>query len=210
MQRFVWPLVFLLGCTSSSAPPVSSSAPDASVDSADAAAPAQYPTDHLGWLQRTPTKPGDVIPNVVGRALKPDGAFADVPFSTFYDPESRTHSVVIIVAGWAVGGLTADTTKALIGAHVDGVLVVAVLGDGRMGTATDDTARAFAAETGAPYVFVDPRNAMLGNVFDGASSPFVIALDARTMEIVYANAGAVPAELAKEMHDDVLSRPPAY
>jgi hypothetical protein len=213
-------LPLLLACGADRDPP-SSGAPDGG-DLASDAAPhdglgtpisnpygAPYPTENLGWRPRQ-AGPGQVIPNVAVRGRVPSGAFADVYLSTFYDPDDRAHVLVAIVAGWHQSGLTAETARDLLDARLDDVAVVPIVGDSPSVPATEAFVETFAAETGMPFVLLDPRQEALSRLYDSTASPAVVTLDARTMEIVRVDVGQIPPELVRETLEEVRARPPSY
>jgi hypothetical protein len=154
---------------------------------------ASYPTAHIGWRVRTGTVKGDVIANLTlagyaaGASAVTTGSLADV-----FDPEGRTHDMVaaIVVSRWdAYSNMMMTSLAAALPARV---ALFAVLAEGNTAGTAATAADLTAWHTKYPSIasYLDPSASQWMPLLDVAAFPFVIELDARTMEIVSAGAGA--------------------
>lgn len=155
-----------------------------------------YPSAHLGWAVRSGSTRGDVIANLslsgyaAGSSTTTTGSLADV-----FDPEGRTHDMVavLIVTRWDVN--SNQMLVALSKGLPARVALFTVLGEGPMPGATATAADLTAWHTKYPAVasYLDPEFSQWKTLLTVAAVPYVIELDARTMEIVSAEAGAPPS-----------------
>jgi hypothetical protein len=151
---------------------------------------AAYPTAHIGWRVRSGSVKGDVIANLTiagyaaGASAVTTGSLADV-----FDPEGRTHDMVaaLVVSTWDTysNALMASLAAALPAR----VALFAVLDQGstasKAATAVDLTT--WHAKYPSIATYLDPSASQWQFAID--AFPFVVELDARTMEIVSAGAG---------------------
>jgi hypothetical protein len=153
-----------------------------------------YPTAHIGWTVRSGNTPGDVIANLklagyaAGAGTTPTtGSLADV-----FDPEGRTHDMVaaLLVTAWDAN--SSQMVIALSKALPARVALFVVLGEGNMpgAAATASDLTTWHAKYPAIASYLDPAFGQWTTVLTVAAVPFVVELDARTMEIVSAGAGA--------------------
>jgi hypothetical protein len=202
--------------------PPDASAPDAT-EPVDAAPPdlplgknpygAAYPTLHLGWRVRESTTPGDVIPNLTFIGLLP-GATAPsrVQMADVYDPEGRTHDLVVVCL-INLDSLADMLLEPIAAARPSRVAVIVAVGHRK--DLRTPAAEADLQPTREKLPFglsvIDPSfQSFLPNL-QFAGLPGLVYLDARTMEIVQTDAGA-SNNVARitAVRDAVKARPPAY
>ncbi len=155
---------------------------------------AAYPTAHIGWTVRTGNTPGDVIANLSfsGYAAGAGTTTSTASLADVFDPEGRTHDMVavLLVTRWDVNGN--QIMVALAKGLPARVALLAVVGEGASSgaaaTATDLTA--WHQKYPAVASYLDPEFSTWTKLLTVAAVPYVIELDARTMEIVSAEAGA--------------------
>ena len=209
--------------TADAAAPPSDSAVDV-----DAAPPPEknpygreYPTNNLGWTPRRPGSktPGDVIPHIVfEQTVKPQLAppagalpIVSTKLADLYDPEVRTHDVIIIVLAtdWDP---SSEPFLDGFGAMPDKTVLLTALGNGPTPTApTLDDFERWVNKYSWAWNVLDASFVQLAELQDiyGETYPSVILIDARTMEIAWA--AATPSN--QDVHTQVAlirTRPPAY
>lgn len=178
-----------------------------------------YPTEHLGERVRLGLVPGDVLRNLSFTGYPPGITSASfVQMATFYDPEGRTHDLVAILMVNVWDSHSREAMAALAPPQLpDRVALISVLGEAdapqKPAALADLTEWRTRASVGVWHV-LDPRFAQFPEAVGvKQASPSMILLDARTMEIVRDEAGAVTAD-AKKFFEDfaaaVRKRPPSY
>ena len=222
----------LLACDEGAAPPSSECtrtvqadayccpAP-ASVTDAGADAPAgsalnpygvPYPADRIGKNPRAGSKPGDRMVNLGLQGYGPGVAtLGTVSLASLYDPQGKTHDVVIIVAGALWDQFTGATLTSIKGS-TKRIATFAVLGEGSA-VGTPATLANLATWRGTyPWATtsLDAGFMVLGAYFDAAAVPFVMFLDARTMEIASAGVGGLTTQSVDTAVTEITSRPPSY
>jgi hypothetical protein len=172
-----------------------------------------YPTDNIGTNARSGSQRGDRVKNHNFQGYQPSSStLGKVALADFYDPQGKKYDAVVMVGATLWSSVDQPTLNAISGS-TRRIATVAVLGEGTSpGTpatltnlATFRTKNTFAA-TG-----LDAGFTMLGVYFDAAAVPFVMVIDARTMEIASAAVGGLTsASQIDAAVDDVMSRPAAY
>jgi hypothetical protein len=201
------------------------SQPEAGVEAGPPPIPATnpygraYPAANLGWAPRSST-PGSVIPNVgFADASSPDPKapttitpMRTMELAELFDPEGRTHDVVIValVTEWdAASGPFLDA----LGKQPDRVVVLSVLGQGAYPAEVPEKDNFYRWQKRYPWSWhaIDPLFAKLEDVRpEPPQYPIVLLLDARTMEIAYRKNGHVqPTEIDTEIAS-IRPRGPAY
>jgi hypothetical protein len=109
-----------------------------------------------------------------------------------YDPDAKTHDVVFVVVGAAWSSpcqSTLDTVKT----STKRIATLAVLGEGATpgSPATLTDLSTFRTKNAFATTVLDAGYQIFGAYFDAAAVPFIMVLDARTMEIAAAGTGAV-------------------
>lgn len=182
-----------------------------------------YPADHLGGTPRSPTHPGDRIPNFTFQAYV-DGDRAaglkTISLADYYDPTALHHRVLHleVAATWcAVCSSYAEATviaKAPLGAEGVVYLEVIVGGAGATSGPSLGEVDAWVDRHHSNFTTaIDVRGRRLSGVgVPPSTMPWDIMIDTRTMEILDSTAGA-PIDLAKYDRSYlklVTARGPAY
>ncbi len=210
------------GAEASSSADAATASPDATTTVPSEAGPGEnnpygvpYPTANLGWRARAGRTAGLVMPNVKLVGYLP-GASATSPVSLadVFDPQGKTHDLVAVFlcASWSAPSnqLMAEIDK---GAPKR-VAMLAVLGEAAsVGTpATLGSLEAWRPKVPATvHNLLDPSwSKFTGITVDAV--PYVVLLDARSMEIVSASPGfsASPAADLEAAAADVKARPVSY
>ncbi|HSO37652.1 MAG TPA: hypothetical protein VLT33_34235 [Labilithrix sp.] len=152
-----------------------------------------YPTDHLGTRARGGDTRGDRVSNLSMQGYPPGSTtLGTVSLASLYDPQGKTHDVVVIVAGALWDTFTPKTLAAVKGS-TKRIATLAVLGQGVSPGATATLANLSTWRASYPWATtaLDSGFVALGPFFDGAAVPFVMFIDARTMEIASAGVGSI-------------------
>lgn len=175
-----------------------------------------YPTKYIGWDVRNGDAAGYVIANLKLTGYKVAATKTEtIPLAFFYDPEGRTHSTVVmlICASWDTFGK--QMLQALSGKLPSRVAFVSVLvqGEDYQKAPTLPELDAWRLRLTSAVHVMDPMFASLKPLSDlTVALPGTVVLDARTMEIVSAGAGAAtdPVPTFTAARDAIEARPPAY
>lgn len=174
---------------------------DASSDAGDTLAPrttnpygAPYPTEGIGWKAREGSTPGERLANLTmpGYAADSDVA-ANVSMADFYDPEGRTHDVLmlLVTAAWDP---YARLSLNVIQGSKKRLRTLSVLGGGRASgmTATLKDLERWRGEYPWAAHGLDPDFVAFKPAFGGSEAvPLLMVVDARTMEICTSRIGPV-------------------
>ncbi len=207
--------------TTSDAAPEDASLTDAAI-AVDGPAPGTnpygkaYPAKFQGFQVRNGTYPGSVIPNLTFPGYGKNGALAStVQMADVYDPEGRTHDIVVV----ALEGMWAPSVKAMMDAFAKKapyrIALFLAVNDGHMQSiaATLPELDGWRSQTNvAGWYGLDPQFVKLNALYQYDQLPSIAVVDARSMEIVrgkLAYTAATAAEL-DAVRLDVLSRPPTY
>lgn len=172
-----------------------------------------YPTDHLGTNARAGATRGNRIANVSLQGYAPGSTtLGKVSFANLYDPQGKTHDVVIVVAGALWDSFTPKTLDAIKGSPKR-IATLAVLGEGTSPgvPATLANLSSFRALYPWATTALDAGSAVFGVFFDAAAVLLVMFIDARTMEIAQSGVGGITT--TQEIDAAVVavtSRPAAY
>ena len=172
-----------------------------------------YPTDHIGLKPRAGSTRGDRVENLGFQGYKPSSStLRKVTLADLYDPDGKTHDVVFLVGGtlWSVPD---QGTYDAITASSKRVAMLAVLGEGTSPgqPATLSNLANFRAQYTTATTALDAGFAVLGAYFDSSAVPFVMVIDARTMEIASAGVGGLTSVSQVDAAvTAVTSRAPAY
>lgn len=152
-----------------------------------------YPTDHLGTTARVGSTRGDRIANFSMQGYRPAATtLGAVSLASLYDPQGKTHDVVIVVAGGLWDTYT-QQTLASIKPSTKRIATLAVLGEGTSPGTAATLANLSTWRAAYPWATtaLDSAFAVFGPFFDAQAVPFVMFIDARTMEIASAGVGAI-------------------
>ena len=152
-----------------------------------------YPTDHLGINARSGSTRGDRVKNLTFQGYEPSSTtLGSVSLAALYDPDGMTHDVVFLVGGtqWSAPD---QATLNSIKASSKRIATLAVLGEGTSPgqAATLTNLSSFRTKNSFATTALDSGFTVLGVFFDPASVPFVMVIDARTMEIASAGVGGL-------------------
>ena len=171
-----------------------------------------YPTDGIGKNPRAGAKRGDRMENLGIQGYAPNVAtLGTVSLASLYDPQGKTHDVVIIVAGSLWDTYTGHTLTAIKGS-TKRIATFAVLGEGAS-PGTPATLANLAPWRGVyPWATtsLDAGFTKLGVSFDAQAVPFVMFLDARTMEISSAGVGGLTTPGVDGEVASITSQPASY
>lgn len=180
-----------------------------------------YPTDSIGGLERSSTRPGQRIPNMTFQAYV-DGdrskGLQTVSLADFYDPQQKRHKVLDIQISqtWcSICSVETDSTVQVIDQlRGEGAVFLQVMtsgNDASKGPALEDVDGWVARHAMTYTLAIDVRGRRMSSV--GVSTvPWDILVDTRTMEILDSSAGA-PADIMKYVRDGlqwVAKHPPSY
>ncbi|MBX3187651.1 MAG: hypothetical protein KF819_11575 [Labilithrix sp.] len=152
-----------------------------------------YPTDNIGTKPRAGSVRGDRIANASFQGYAPGKTtLGTVSFADLYDPQGKTHDVVIVVAGGLWDAYTPQTLNA-IKASTKRIATLAVLGEGTTPGAPATLANLATWRTSHSFATtaLDAGFKVFGSYFDATAVPFVMFIDARTMEIASAGVGGI-------------------
>lgn len=172
-----------------------------------------YPTDHIGIKPRAGSTRGDRVENLGFQGYKPSSStLGKVALADVYDPDGKTHDVVILVGGtlWSVPD---QGTFDSITASSKRIAMLVVLGEGTSPgqPATLSNLANLRAQYTTATTALDADFAVLGAYFDKSAVPFVMVIDARTMEIASAGVGGLTSVSQVDAAvTAVTSRAPAY
>lgn len=175
-----------------------------------------YPTAHLGWTVRSGSTPGDVIANLTfpGYAAGAGTTTGTISLADVFDPEGRTHDMVavLLVTRW-----DANSNQMLVALSKGlpaRVALFAVLGEGPTAGTAATAADLGSWHTKYPAVasYLDPKFSQWTTLLTVAAVPYVIELDARTMETVSAEVGALtsPKSDLETAAAAIKARPASY
>jgi hypothetical protein len=171
-------------------------APAEPVDGGSDAPPAgDYPTDHIGTHARQGNTPGDRIANATFQAYAPGSTtLGGVSFADLYDPQGKTHDVVVVVAGSLWDNYSQPILNA-VKASTKRIATFAVLGEGPSPRvpATLANLSMWRDKNTFATTALDAGFVVMRRYFDAQAIPFVMFLDARTMEIARAGVGGITA-----------------
>lgn len=174
-----------------------------------------YPTKNLGFGARSGETPGAVLPDVALVGYRPGAdTTGEVALADVFDPEGRTHDLVAVMlcASW---NEPSNALMASLGQKSPSrVALLAVLGEsGSAGNpATLESLTTWRPKVPATvHNLLDPGWSTLVGL-RATSVPYVVLLDARTMEIVNVQAGAPadPAATFESVREAVRARAPSF
>lgn len=172
-----------------------------------------YPTDHLGTKSRDGAGRGDRIANLSLQGYAPGStALGTVSFANLYDPNRKSHDVIIVVAG----SLWDPYTKAgldAVKASTKRIATLVVLGEGTSSGVPATLANLSTWRASYPWATtaLDAAFKVFHPFFDAAAVPLFMVIDARTMEIVQGGVGALTtAHDIDAAVNAVTSRPAGY
>jgi hypothetical protein len=184
-----------------------------------------YPTDHIGSIKRSGTRPGQRIPNLVFRAYKNDTNHVShdletVALADYYDPHEKRNKVLHlqVAATWCAIcsselSATITVTEPLKERGVVFLEVVISGATAGKGPSLDEVGSWIDAHQSNFPTAIDVRGRRLGALgVSTAVVPHDILIDTRTMEILDSSAGA-PLDVGIYVEDAlrwVLANPPSY
>ncbi len=196
------------------------SAPDASSGPSPADAPnpygVPYPKQNLGGKPRSEPVRGQVLPNIVFDGL-PAGSSSPtrVSFADIYDPESRTHDLAVVCLMGLRDNVASQYLELMRAGGPQRVAHMLLVGEGpvvSLPPTLQDLVDARSNLLQAMWA-LDNGHRALGGLIVPYPTPTWIYLDARTMEIVAIEQGALAADMSghvRSIRDQVKARPPAY
>ncbi len=171
-----------------------------------------YPTDHIGTRWRSGATRGDRISNLSMQGY-PQGSttLGSISLADLYDPQGKTHDVVVLMAGALWDTFTPQTLAAIKGS-TKRIATLAILGEGPSpGTAATLTnLSAWRASYPWATTALDAGFVKLGPFLDRMALPLVMFIDARTMEIASGGVGAMTTQDVDTAVAAVTSLPAAY
>jgi len=172
-----------------------------------------YPTDNIGTTPRAGAKRGDRMENIGFQGYAPGVAtLGTVSLASLYDPQGKTHDVVIILAGALWDTYTGQTLTSIKGS-TKRIATFAVLGEGTS-PGTPATLANLAVWRGTyPWATtsLDAGFSVLGVYFAAQAVPLVIFLDARTMEIATSGVGGLTTtQMVDTAVTEITNRPASY
>ncbi len=172
-----------------------------------------YPTDNIGTSPRAGAAPGNRMKNIGLQGYAPNVAtLGTVSLASLYDPQGKTHDVVIIVAGALWDTFTGQTLTSIKGS-TKRIATFAVLGQGATAGTLATLANLATWRGTFPWATtsLDAGFSVLGAYFDAQALPFIMFLDARTMEIATAGVGGLTTtEMVDSGVTAITSRPASY
>ncbi len=175
---------------------------------------AAYPTLHLGWRVRESATAGEVIPNLTFVGLLPGATTPSrVQMADAYDPEGRTHDLVVVCL-INLDGLADSLLGPIAAGRPARTAVMVAVGNGKGFNVPATAADLQPAREKLPFglTVIDPSfQSFLPNLtLQGL--PSLVYLDARTMELVQVQSGVPgnPVATIAAIRDEVKARPPAY
>jgi len=182
-------------------------ATDATADAADGDAA----DTHVGWKARQGTTPGDVVPSVSLQGYRASSStLTTIAITDYLDKSSATRDAVVVILGAEWDLHTANVVDAAQ-ASTKRIATLVVLGQGAvMGqSATSSDLSAWRASHPGVDNALDAGFAVF-DAWDKNAVPYVMLLDARTLEIAYASVGELKTAALDAQVDAITSRPPAY
>lgn len=165
-----------------------------------------YPTDHIGWHPRVDLTRGDRIGN---HALygyhRGFSTLSTVSLADLYDPQGKTHDVIVIVGCGAWDIYSTYTLQAVMSSKKR-IATLAVLGEGESPAGVPATLadlKSFQTKYPSLTSALDSVFKVFRPAFDFDALPLVMVIDARTMEIARSAVGglttvdAIDAEVTK-------------
>lgn len=175
-----------------------------------------YPTKYIGWGERNGDAAGYVIANLKFPGYRIGATTPEtISLALVYDPEGRTHDIVVLITAGVWDSFSTKTMKALKPNLPGRVAFVGVLSEGAepgVGATLSDLDPWRLQLPNAIHV-IDPQVAALKPLGELAIAlPGIVILDARTMEIVSGKVGAPldPVAVIETARDTIKARPPAY
>ncbi len=152
-----------------------------------------YPTDHLGVKERSGAARGDRVKNLRFQGYKAGSTtLGSVSLADLYDPDGMSQDVVFLVGGtqWSAPD---QATLGSLKASNKRIATLAVLGEGTSQgqAATLTNLSTYRTKNSFATTALDAGFTILGAFFDGSAVPFVMVIDARTMEIASAGVGGL-------------------
>jgi hypothetical protein len=202
-------------CGSTQNPPDTGTVPDTAGPTGTAVNPygVPYPTDNLGFTARSGTRRGQRLPNSTFPGYRPNTtSLGTVSHAALYDPDGKTHDVVFIVCvgAWETyGKVTLDSIKA----STKRIATFAVIGEGTSPGTPATLSDLSKLRTTNPWATtgLDSAFKVFGSAFDAAALPFVMVIDARTMEVSTAGVGGITTQSqVDDAVDAITSRPASY
>lgn len=178
---------------------------------------APYPTQHLGYRPRSADDltAGDVVPNTIwGTGYLPNASAPSViQLADVYDPEGRTHDLVLVSSLWH-GVSPSDLVVQQLTAKSPRRVAVLYLVHNAVGVSAPELSHLteLHGRHASAWGALDPGAGALSRKFPLQGYPHLVTLDARTMEILTEASGA-PPDLVSDLEAlrlRVVARPPAY
>lgn len=177
-----------------------------------------YPTRAIGTRPRVGTNPGNVIANLKFTGYIPNAtSTSGVQLADVFDPQGRTHDIVALLLSGLWDIVSEQMMVELQAGAPTRVALVSVLGEGstREVAAKPQELPTWRLKAGVPsaWYLLDPAFAEFPvPLYSHVALPSLIILDARTMEIVYAEDGK-PGQMKtvlETFRDDTKARSRAY
>lgn len=220
---FAAPLLLLIACSSESTAPDQDTGLDGTGNTQAGTAPDKnpdgvaYPTQNIGTVPRSGTKPGNRIANYKFLGYpdaNPANGLQPMSLAQFYDPEGKQYKLIHIQASgvWCVYCQKETEVVVPMKPKLDQrkvVWLVSLAEGPSQGTPSKQKdLDGWIAEFKSPYPHVlDPANKNLGVFYDAAALPWNANINAKTMEILQAGTGAHTTEGAiTEELDDWLAQ----
>lgn len=208
---FAAPLLLLIACSSeSTAPDDQDTGLDGTGTTQAGTAPdknpygVDYPTQNVGTVPRSPSKPGNRIANYKFLGYpdaNPANGLQPMSLAQFYDPEGKQYKLIHIQASgvWCVYCRKETEVVVPMKPKLDQrkvVWLVSLAEGPSQGTPSKPgDLDKWIAEFKSPYPHVlDPANKNLGVFYDAAALPWNANINAKTMEILQAGTGAHTTE----------------
>lgn len=192
--------------------PAADAATDAPSDGAANPYGIPYPSDGLGTTPRAGNTRGSRLPNYSFQGYaKGSSTLGTVSLADLYDPQGKTHDVVVLVAGTLWDANTRTAMQSVL-ASTKRIATLGILGEGTAigNDATTANLATWRASFPLPTLALDAGFKIIGAFFDASAVPFVMFLDARTMEIDTAGVGASTTAAIDATVTAITGRPPAY
>ncbi len=180
-----------------------------------------YPTDHIGGAERTPSRPGDRLPNFAFQGyLNGDRSkLATISMADYFDPDRKRYRLLILqfAATWCAycSQELTDTLKVKDELAAEGAVFVEVLVSGaklQTGPSQDELDGWVSRHNTTFSTAVDVRARRVSGIgVNGTVMPWDARIDTRTMEILESSGGS-PADVASYVREGlrfVNTHPPA-
>jgi hypothetical protein len=171
-----------------------------------------YPPAKTGWRARSGGAPGDVIPNVSLQGYRANQTtLTTIALADYWDRKAATRDAVVIILAGAWDPHSPEAVNAAL-ASTKRISTLCVLGEGVSLGAKATSSDLSQWRTAHPAVdnALDPGFVAFGQAFDQSALPFMMVLDARTMEITYASLGAMQSTDIDAEVTKITSRPPSF